>query len=171
MDDRAAAIAARVPGAVPRRGGPRPLAAREALAGGVPPPGLRPRRGLGTRARAADAPVRGVRAPGPGHRRRRAPRQPPAAAVPRASPLPLRTRSLAAWLAATPKNGIPARQPWFQLGPGGHESAWPLLRKPRRATVDPEREPSAGPVEVDGTGPPSRAGGGPARPGRSHDGR
>src|SRR4051812_21394650 len=79
-----------------------------------------------------------------------------AGAVLHGSRLPLRTRSLAAWLAATPKNGIPARQPWFQLGPGGHESAWPLLREPRRATVDPEREPSAGPAEVDGTGPPGR---------------
>src|SRR4051794_21856480 len=94
-----------------------------------------------------------------------------AGAVLHGSRLPLRTRSLAAWLAATPKNGIPARQPWSQLGPGGHKSAWPLLREPRRATVDPEREPSAGPVEVDETSPPFGAGGGPARPGRSHDGR
>src|SRR3954447_2818601 len=79
-DDRAAAIAARARGPVPRRGGVRPLAAREAVAGRVPLPGLRSRRGLGAGPGAADPAVRGVRTAGLGHRRHRAARQPPAAA-------------------------------------------------------------------------------------------
>ena len=86
------------------------------------------------------------------------------------SHLPLRTWFLAAWLVATHKNGTSARQLWLQLGLGSHKSAWLLARKLRRAMVDPEREPLAGPVEVDETSLPFRAGGEPARPGRSHDG-
>ena len=64
-----------------------------------------------------------------------------------------------------------ARQLWLQLGLGSYKSAWLLLRKLRRAMVDPEREPLAGLVEVDETSLPFRAGGEPARPGRSHDGK
>jgi hypothetical protein len=87
------------------------------------------------------------------------------------SHLPLRTWFLAAWLVATHKNGMSARQLWLQLGLGSYKSAWLLLRKLRRAMVDPEREPLAGLVEVDETSLPFRAGGEPAGPGRSHDGK
>src|SRR3954466_307014 len=87
------------------------------------------------------------------------------------SHLGLRTWFLAAWLIATHKNGISARQLWLQLGLGSYKSAWLLVRKLRRATVDPEREPLTGPVEVDGTGPPFRVNDEPARPGRAHDGK
>src|ERR671927_929686 len=87
------------------------------------------------------------------------------------SHLGLRTRFLAAWLMATHRNGISARQLWKQLGLGSYKSAWLLVRKLRRAMVDPEREPLAGLVEVDETGLPFRAKGEPARPGRSHDGK
>jgi ISXO2-like transposase domain/Transposase zinc-ribbon domain len=87
------------------------------------------------------------------------------------SHLPLRTWFLAAWLVATHANGISARQLWRQLGLGSCKSAWLLVRKLRRAMVDPERGPLAGLVEVDETGLPFRAKGEPARPGRSHDGK
>src|SRR4051795_9787841 len=53
-DGRDAAIVAGVRGPVPRRGGLRPLAAREAVARRVPLPGLRPRQGMGAGAGAAD---------------------------------------------------------------------------------------------------------------------
>src|SRR3954449_10963513 len=78
--------------------------------------------------------------------------------------------TLAAWLVATHKNGISARQLWLQLGLGSYKSAWLLVRKLRRAMVDPEREPLAGLVEVDETSLPFRVNDEPARPGRSHDG-
>ena len=80
------------------------------------------------------------------------------------SHLGLRTWFLAAWLMATHKNGISARQLWFQLGLGSYKSAWLLLRELRRAMVDPDREPLAGLVEVDETSIPFRAKGEPARP-------
>ncbi len=84
---------------------------------------------------------------------------------------PLRAGFLAAWLVATHANGISARQLWRQLGLGSYKSAWLLVRKLRRATVDPDREPLAGLVEVDETSVPCRAKGEPVRPGRSHDGK
>src|SRR4051812_3871485 len=87
------------------------------------------------------------------------------------SHLGLRTWFLAAWLMATHKNGISARQLWLQLGLGSYKSAWLLVRKLRRAMVDPERESLAGLVEVDETSVPFRARGEPVRPGRSHDGK
>ena len=89
------------------------------------------------------------------------------------SHLGLRTCFLAAWLVATHRNGISARQLWLQLGLGSYKTAWLLLRKLRRAMVDPEREPLAGLVEVDETSIPFRAKAGPVerRPGRSHDGK
>jgi hypothetical protein len=89
------------------------------------------------------------------------------------SHLGLRAWSLAAWLVATHRNGISARQLWLQLGLGSYKTAWLLLRKLRRAMVDPEREPLAGLVEVDETSIPFRAKAGPVerRPGRSHDGK
>jgi hypothetical protein len=89
------------------------------------------------------------------------------------SHLGLRTWFLAAWLVATHRNGISARQLWLQLGLGSYKTAWLLLRKLRRAMVDPEREPLAGLVEVDETSIPCRAEAGPVerRPGRSHDGK
>jgi hypothetical protein len=87
------------------------------------------------------------------------------------SHLSLRTWFLAAWLVATHRNGMSARQLWRQLGLGSCKSAWLLLRKLRRAMVDPEREPLAGLVEVDETSIPFRARGEPVRPGRSHDGK
>ena len=69
---------------------------------------------------------------------------------------------------ATHKNGISARQLWRQLGLGSYKTAWLLLRKLRRAMVDPGREPLAGLVEVDETSIPFRTKGEPvaARPGR-----
>src|SRR5689334_18913831 len=82
-----------------------------------------------------------------------------------------RTWFLAAWLMATHANGISARQLWKQLGLGSYKSAWLLVRKLRRAMVDPGREPLAGLVEVDETSLPFRAGGEPAGPGRSHEGK
>ena len=72
---------------------------------------------------------------------------------------------------ATHRNGISSRQLWRQLGLGSYKSAWLLVRKLRRAMVDPEREPLAGLVEVDETSLPFRAGDGPVRPGRSHEGK
>src|SRR3954468_17322388 len=51
------------------------------------------------------------------------------------SPLPLKLWFLAAWLVATHRNGISARQPWLQLGLGSYKTAWLLLRKLRRARV------------------------------------
>src|SRR5947208_14474452 len=87
------------------------------------------------------------------------------------SRLPLKLWFLAAWLVATHRNGMSARQLWLQLGLGSYKTAWLLLRKLRRAMVDPDREPLAGLVEVDETGLPFRAGDEPARPGRSHDGK
>jgi hypothetical protein len=87
------------------------------------------------------------------------------------SHLGLRTWFLAAWLVATHKNGISARQLWRQLGLGSYKSAWLLVRKLRRAMVDPERGPLAGLVEVDESSIPFRAKDEPVRPGRSHDGK
>src|SRR5215210_2708293 len=87
------------------------------------------------------------------------------------SHLPLRLWFLAAWLVATHRNGISARQLWLQLGLGSYKSAWLLARKLRRAMVDPEREPLAGLVGVDGTSVPFRVNDEPARPGRSHEGK
>jgi hypothetical protein len=89
------------------------------------------------------------------------------------SHLGLRTWFLAAWLMATHSNGISARQLWRQLGLGSYKSAWLLVRKLRRAMVDPDREPLAGLVEVDETSIPFRGKDGPAerRPGRSHEGK
>src|SRR4051812_25379030 len=84
------------------------------------------------------------------------------------SHLPLRAWFLAAWLVATHKNGMSARQLWLQLGLGSYESARLLLRKLRRAMGDPGREPLAGLVKADETSLPFRAGGEPARPGRAH---
>src|SRR4051794_8748736 len=86
------------------------------------------------------------------------------------SHLPLKLWFLAAWLVAAHRNGMSARQLWRQLGLGSYKSAWLLLRKLRRAMVDPDREPLAGPVEVDETSLPFRARGEPAGPGRSHEG-
>src|SRR3954470_12741102 len=87
------------------------------------------------------------------------------------SHLPLKVWFTAAWLVATHKNGMSARQLWLQLGLGSYKSAWLLLRKLRAAMVDPDREPLAGLVEVDETSLPFRGGGEPARPGRSHEGK
>ena len=87
------------------------------------------------------------------------------------SHLPLRLWFLAAWLVATHKNGISARQLWLQLGLGSYKTAWLLLRKLRRAMVDPGREPLAGLVEVDETSLSFRAKDAPAGRGRSHDGK
>jgi hypothetical protein len=89
------------------------------------------------------------------------------------SHLGLRTWFLAAWLVATHRNGISARQLWLQLGLGSYKTAWLLLGKLRRAMVDPEREPLAGLVEVDETSLPFRAEDEPVapKPGRSHEGR
>ena len=89
------------------------------------------------------------------------------------SHLPLKTWFLAAWLMATHKNGISARQLWLQLGLGSYKSAWLLCAKLRRAMVNPEREPLAGLVEVDETSIPFRRQDDPigAKPGRANEGK
>ena len=89
------------------------------------------------------------------------------------SHLPLKLWFLAAWLVATHKNGMSARQLGLQLGLGSYKTAWLLLRKLRRAMVDPEREPLAGLVEVDETSLSFRTKDDPvaAKPGRSHEGK
>ena len=85
------------------------------------------------------------------------------------SHLPLKVWFLAAWLVATHRNGISARQLWLQLGLGSDKSAWLLLHKLRRAMVDPDRQPLAGLVEVDETSLPWRTREAPPtpKPGRS----
>jgi hypothetical protein len=60
------------------------------------------------------------------------------------SHLPLKVWFMAAWLVATHKNGISARQLWLQLGLDSYKTAWLLLQKLRRAMVDPDRAPLAG---------------------------
>ena len=89
------------------------------------------------------------------------------------SHLPLKLWFLAAWLVATHKNGMSARQLWLQLGLGKNKTARLLLRKLRRAMVDPEREPLKGLVEVDETSLSFNIKDDPvtAQPGRSHEGR
>jgi transposase-like protein len=89
------------------------------------------------------------------------------------SHLPLKVWFLAAWLVATHRNGISARQLRLQLGLGGYKTAWLLLQKLRRAMVDPERQPLAGLVEVDETSLPLRPKDAPpaAKPGRSGEGK
>lgn len=89
------------------------------------------------------------------------------------SHLPLKTWFLAAWLVATHKNGISARQLWLQLGLGSYKTAWLLLAKLRRAMVDPERVPLGGLVEVDETSLPLRPKDAPlvAKSGRSDEGK
>lgn len=62
--------------------------------------------------------------------------------------LPLRTWFLAAHLVATHSNGISALQLQGKLGIGSYKTAWLLLRKLRRAMVDPNREPLGGEGEV-----------------------
>src|SRR5436309_288155 len=83
------------------------------------------------------------------------------------SHLPLKVWFTAAWLVATHRNGMSARQLWLQLGLGSYKSAWLLLRKLRAAMVDPDRGPLAVLVEVDETSLPFRAKGEPVRPRRS----
>ena len=89
------------------------------------------------------------------------------------SHLPLRTWFLAAWLMATHRNGISARQLWLQLGLGSYKTAWLLCAKLRRAMVAPDREPLAGLVEVDETSLPFRSKDDPivAKAGRSDEGK
>src|SRR4051795_12273377 len=62
-----------------------------------------------------------------------------AGAVMHRSHLPLKVWSTAAWLVATHRNGMSARQLWLQLGLGSYESAWLLLGKLRAALGDPGR--------------------------------
>ena len=87
--------------------------------------------------------------------------------------LPLRIWFMAAWLVATHKTGISARQLWLQLGLGSYKTAWLLLHKLRRAMVDPDRVTLAGLVEVDETSMPFRTKNDPIKPkpGRSHEGK
>src|SRR3954454_17319146 len=79
------------------------------------------------------------------------------------SHLPLRVWFTAAWLVATHRNGMSARQLGLQLGLGSYKSAWLLLQKLRAAMVAPDRSPLDGLVEVDETSLPFREG----RPGRA----
>ncbi len=80
--------------------------------------------------------------------------------VTRRSHLPLGTWFLAVHIVATRSNGIPALQLQARPGIGGYRSAWPPLRKLRRAMVDPGRSLLKGIAEVDGTSAPFRDGGG-----------
>jgi hypothetical protein len=65
--------------------------------------------------------------------------------------LPLRKWFLAAYLMATHSNGISALQFQSKLGLGSYKTAWLLLHKLRRATVDPDRTKLSGTVEIDET--------------------
>src|SRR3954452_6761671 len=89
------------------------------------------------------------------------------------SPLPLKLWFLAAWLVATHRNGMSARQLGLQVGRGSYKPAGLLPPKLRGAMVDPEREPLAGLVEVDETSLSFRTKDDPvaAKPGRSHEGK
>lgn len=89
------------------------------------------------------------------------------------SHLSLKTWFLAAWLMATHRNGISARQLWLQLGLGSYKTAWLLCAKLRYAMVNPTREPLGGLVEVDETAIPFRTKDEPVavKPGRSDEGR
>lgn len=89
------------------------------------------------------------------------------------SHLPLKVWFLAAWLVATHRNGISARQLWLQLGLGSYKTAWLLLQKLRRAMIAPDRLPLSGLVEVDETSMPFRTKDTPInpKPGRSHEGK
>src|SRR4051812_21725879 len=87
------------------------------------------------------------------------------------SHLPLKLWFLAAWLVATHRNGISARQLRSQLGLGSYKPPWLLLRKRRGGMVAPEREPLAGLVEVDEASIPFRGRDEPVRPGRAHEGK
>ncbi len=89
------------------------------------------------------------------------------------SHLPLKVWFLAAWLVATHRNGISARQLWLQLGLGSYKTAWLLLQKLRRAMIAPDRSPLSGLVEVDETSMPFRTKDTPInpKPGRSHEGK
>src|SRR3982750_3556841 len=86
----------------------------------------------------------------------RCPRQAsvPAGTVLHRSHLPLKLWFLAAWLVATHRNGISARQLGLQLGPGSSKTPRLLLPRLRPAMVAPGREPLAGLVEVDETSIP-----------------
>src|SRR3954470_17582155 len=120
-DGSAAGLAAGVRGAVPRRRGLRPLAVREALARRVPLPRLRARQGLGAGSRHGLVECASCR--------RQA--SVTAGTVLHRSRLPLKLWFLAAWLVATHRNGMSARQLWLQLGVGSYVSV--VLGAPCRA--------------------------------------
>lgn len=65
-------------------------------------------------------------------------------------------RCLAAGEAKAHSNGISPAQLQFQLGLGSYKTTWLLCAKPRRAMVDPERNPLTGVVGVDDTTIPFR---------------
>jgi predicted RNA-binding Zn-ribbon protein involved in translation (DUF1610 family) len=89
------------------------------------------------------------------------------------SRLALTTWFLAAFLVATPSNGLSARQLQRLLGLGSYRTAWMPAGKLRRAMVDPQRAPLSGLIEADESTLPLRtqedppAGGG----GRSLEGK
>ncbi len=87
--------------------------------------------------------------------------------------LPLKVWFLAAWLVATHRNGISARQLWLQLGLGSYKTAWLLLQKLRIAKIAPDRWPFSGLVEVDETSMPFCTKSDPItpKPGRLHEGK
>src|SRR5216117_769130 len=57
----------------------------------------------------------------------------------------------AAYLMTTDKRGVPALLLQRQLGLSCYETAWMMLHNLRRATVNADREPLRGEVEVDET--------------------
>src|SRR3954471_18194977 len=141
----------------------------------VPLPGVRPRQGLGAGAGAADAPVRGVRAAGLGHRRHRAARQPPAAAhlvpgrladgdpTPTASRPGSRGSSSGSAPTSRPGSWSASCAGRWSIPGASRSPAWPRWTRPRYPFA-----PRAG---VGEPCPPFGAGGEPARPGRSHEGK
>lgn len=87
--------------------------------------------------------------------------------------LPLRTWFLAAYFMATHSNGMSALQLQAKLGIGSYKSAWLLLHKLRKATVNPERTPLDGMIEADESSIPFRTKNEPVSggQGRSHEGK
>ncbi len=62
---------------------------------------------------------------------------------------PLRLWFRAVWYVASERQGLSARRLQHVLGLGSYETAWAWLHKVRRAMAMVDRDPLAGPVEVD----------------------
>ena len=82
------------------------------------------------------------------------------------SHLPLKTWFMAVHIVTSHSNGISALQLQAQLGLGSYKSAWLLLRKLRRAMVDPDRSLLEDLVEIDEATLPFRTAKDPATGGQ-----